>query len=674
MSHIYELNNQSNSQGNTHIDYEKELNEEQYKAVICKNKASMVIAGAGSGKTRTLTYRVAYLLENGIKPENILLLTFTNKASKEMLDRIQSLVPYDADEIWGGTFHSIGNRILRRHAKDLGLNHNFSILDTEDQKDLISSVISQSKIDTKSTKFPKPDVLSSIFSFSLNTYTKIQNVLSERFPYFEDVYEKILKLSKLYLDKKLETNSVDFDDLLYLTVKLLKENEHICQYYQSKFQYILVDEYQDTNKIQAELIDILGKRGSNIMVVGDDAQSIYSWRGANFKNIIDFPDKYPDTSIYKIETNYRSTPEILKIANASISSNTAQYKKNLSSIRESLQDAKPALVPLTEPLTQAKFIAQRILDLNDEGVDFKEMAVLYRAHFHSLEIQLELTNRGIPFKITSGLRFFEQAHIKDITAFIKLVVNLTDEISFYRIVKMIPGVGAKTAEKLWIHWKKLLNDGRDIFKMDKPFSSFMLKMPAPKKSLKTWQQIAYTFDGLIENGAYIKPDKMVKVIMDGVYNDILKSKFANYDTRKQDIQQLAYYSKQFKDIGEFLSELSLLTGVDTGVNEKAQDTNVVTLSSIHQAKGLEWHTVFLVWLTEGMFPSRRIIENDDIDALEEERRLFYVSVTRAKDELYLTYPQTWPKAWGGDMFQRPSRFLDEIPPDLIEDWQVNTRR
>ncbi len=437
------------------IDYAAELNEQQYAAVTATPGPLLVIAGAGSGKTRTLTYRVAYLLENGVDPRNILLLTFTNKAARQMLDRVANLLPMDASGLWGGTFHSIGNRMLRRHGSALGYTSGFTIMDREDQKDLLNSVVASSGIDPKEIRFPKGDVLADIFSFVVNTERPIEELLAEKFPYFLPLLEEIKAVHVRYEKRKKSTNSLDFDDLLEKTLRMLKEHEEIAAFYRRQFQFILVDEYQDTNKIQADFIDLLAAEHQNVMVVGDDAQSIYSWRGANFQNILAFPRRYPKAQVFKIELNYRSVPEILQVANAAIAANTQQFRKQLSSTRLTKQ-ARPAMVALNDGGEQALFIAQRILELRDEGIELNEIAVLYRSHYHAVELQLELSRRGIPYQITSGIRFFEQAHIKDVAAFIRFVANPRDEVAFKRMVRLLPGIGNKSAENLWKSWEESL--------------------------------------------------------------------------------------------------------------------------------------------------------------------------------------------------------------------------
>jgi DNA helicase-2/ATP-dependent DNA helicase PcrA len=668
------------------IDYAGELNEQQYAAVTAPPGPLLVIAGAGSGKTRTLTYRVAYLLENGVDPRNILLLTFTNKAARQMLDRVANLLPVDASGLWGGTFHSVGNRMLRRHGSALGYSSGFTIMDREDQKDLLNSVIAGAGIDPKEIRFPKGDVLADIFSFVVNTERPIEELLAEKFPYFLPLLEQIKDVQARYERRKKSTNSLDFDDLLEKTLRMLKEHDEIAAFYRRQFQFILVDEYQDTNKIQADFIDLLAADHQNVMVVGDDAQSIYSWRGANFQNILAFPRRYPNAQVFKIELNYRSVPEILQVANAAISANVQQFRKNLSATRLT-NSIKPAMVALNDGGEQSQFIAQRILELRDEGVELNEIAVLYRAHYHAVELQLELSRRGIPYQITSGIRFFEQAHIKDVAAFIRFVANPHDEVAFKRMVRLLPGIGGKSAENLWRAWEESLGETTPVGAgvadpgsgaaeistgMTDPGSNIgerLRPLPVGARSKKSWQQLADTLDEIAPNGQPNQPTEMIMAIVEAIYDDYAKANFSNYELRKEDLNQLAGFARQFKDIHEFLSQLALISNLDAepAVNQ-AGDTEAVNLSSVHQAKGLEFHSVFVIWLTDGMFPSARALETRE--AIEEERRLFYVAITRARDELYLTYPHMRLNAGYGDMFQRPSRFLKEIPTALVEDWNV----
>jgi DNA helicase-2/ATP-dependent DNA helicase PcrA len=670
------------------IDYGAELNEQQLAAVTAPPGPMLIIAGAGSGKTRTLTYRVAYLLENGVDARNILLLTFTNKAARQMLDRVANLLPVDAAGIWGGTFHSIGNRMLRRHGSALGYSSGFTIMDREDQKDLIATVVANSGIDPKEMRFPKADVLADIFSFVVNTERPMEELLAEKFPYFLPLLEHIKDVQTRYERKKKATNSLDFDDLLEKTLRMLVDHEHIARVYRRQFQFILVDEYQDTNKIQADFIDLLAREHQNVMVVGDDAQSIYSWRGANFQNILEFPNRYPKAQVFRIELNYRSVPEILEVANSAIAANIKQFKKNLSATRDS-KAMKPALIALNDGSEQAQFVAQRILELRDEGVELNEIAVLYRAHYHAVELQLELSRRGIPYQITSGIRFFEQAHIKDVASFIRFVANPRDEVAFKRMVRLLPGIGGKMAQNLWLGWENALNESVVAAAADRgPGSATpatetsadsvrgysigdrLLKLNVSTRSKKMWEQLAQTLDEIAPRGKPNPPSEMIVSVVEAIYDDYAKANFTNYELRREDLNQLASFARQFSDAQEFLSQLALISNVDAEPTPNAAaDKEAVNLSSVHQAKGLEFHTVFVIWLTDGMFPSSRSLETRD--AIEEERRLFYVAITRARDELYLSYPHMRLNAGFGDVFQRPSRFLKEIPNELVEDWQVS---
>jgi DNA helicase-2/ATP-dependent DNA helicase PcrA len=632
------------------IDYRAELNDQQYEAVTSGPGPALVLAGAGSGKTRTLIYRVAWLLDNGVEPQNILLLTFTNKAAREMLARVQALLPLETRAIWGGTFHSIGNRLLRRHALEVGFRPGFSIMDREDQEDLLAAVVAGSEIDTKQVRFPTAEVLGDLFSFALNTGQPLAGVIADRYRRFQPLTQQIEWVRKKYEERKRAANAMDFDDLLVKTVGLLNANPGVAEHYQRHFQFILVDEYQDTNRLQSDFIDLLAARHQSVMVVGDDAQSIYSWRGANYQNILDFPKRYPQTRIYKIEINYRSVPEILSVANSAIQGNAKQFTKTLRAERAGLE-IKPALVPLIDNNQQALFVAQRIL------------AVLYRAHYQSLEVQLALTRAGIPFFITSGLRFFEQAHIKDVAAFMKFVINPADEIAFKRMARLLPGIAIKTAERLWEQLTAIPEDRRQNF------AAWLANGKVAPKSQKSWEQLGHTLDEIAPDRQPVAPAMMIHSILEALYDDYLQSKYANYEQRRDDLLTLENFARTFQDPVEFLSQLSLMaTGSSETIAAEEDDSEKVTLSSVHQAKGLEWRAVFIIWLSDGMFPSGRSLES--VEAVEEERRLFYVAVTRAKDELYLTYPCCWPTGSIEQQIQRPSRFLKEVPSELLEEWRV----
>src|SRR5436190_3665912 len=619
------------------IDYARELNEQQHAAVTALPGPSLVIAGAGSGKTRTLTYRVAYLLEQGIPADRILLLTFTNKAAREMMRRVADLLGNELSELWGGTFHSIGVRVLRRHAELLGYRNDFTILDREDSSDLLKACIAEAKIDVKATRFPKADVVSDVISMSVNTHRTVAEVLAQEYDYFAQLTPQIEDVANRYRQRKQASNVMDFDDLLALWLKLLQEHEDVRESYQRKFQFILVDEYQDTNKLQSDLIDLLGAKHKNVMVVGDDSQSIYSWRGANFRNIIEFPKRYEGTKIYKIEVNYRSTPEILSVANAAIAANTDQFQKELTAAKKS--GNKPVLVTCGDANQQATFIAQRVLELREEGRNMNEMAVLYRSHFHALELQLELTRRNIPFSITSGIRFFEQAHIKDVAAYLKLVCNPRDELAFKRLTKLLPRIGGKRADKLWT----VFNAQRGTRSAESKGKSAMAEAlqtcasSVPKKAAAAWAQFAATIAQLEDESVRSSPAKMIRLVFDAGYEDYLRDHCTNYRLRQEDLDLLAGFSRQFTSTEEFLSQLALLSNLEAEEDRPVPTTTEqLRLSTIHQAKGLEFPVVFIIMLCDGLFPSARSIKTAE-DA-EEERRLFYVAITRAKNELYLSYP------------------------------------
>ncbi len=648
-----------------HINYRAELNDQQFAAVTAtgaddtaNSGPMLVIAGAGSGKTRTLTYRVAWLVEHGVPPGRILLLTFTNKAAKEMLRRVENLLPTDISAIWGGTFHHVGNRVLRRHAKLLGYGNDFTILDREDAKDMLDACVAEAGIDTKQERFPKGDVLAEIYSLAVNTERTIEQVLAEQYEYFSHLAGPIKTLREVYRERKLKANAMDYDDLLVNTLRLFQEQGEVAAHYREQFLHVLVDEYQDTNKIQADLIDTIARVHRNLMVVGDDAQSIYSWRGANYRNILGFPQRYPSARTFKIEVNYRSVPSILALANDAIKANIRQFAKNLTAVRSG--GAKPWLIPCPDSNQQSLFVAQRILELRDEGVPLNDVAVLYRAHYHAMELQMELTRRNIPYVITSGLRFFEQAHVKDVSCFLKVAVNPHDEMAFKRILKLLAGIGAKTADKLWEKFHPVLADGKPLL---------LTSEAIPKKAVDDWKKAAQVLNQLRR----MEPKRaaeMIEQVVEGFYASYLKVKFPNARSREEDLHQLASFAMQFETIDDFLSQLALLTNLEAEDASllASNEQEFVRLSTVHQAKGQEWRAVFVIGLCDGMFPLARSLDN--LEGEEEERRLFYVAVTRAKDELYLTYPVF--RMTGGDAggFQRPSRFLAELPKTHYQEFSI----
>jgi DNA helicase-2/ATP-dependent DNA helicase PcrA len=647
--------------------YREELNAEQFAVVTAPPGPVLVIAGAGSGKTRAITYRVAYLIEQGVAPARIMLATFTNRAAREMLKRVEQLTGGEVRRVWGGTFHRIANLILRRHAESIGYDNNYSILDAEDARDLLALCVQEAGVDTRARRFPKAEVLQDIISFATNTDQPIPDVVARRYPYFEPLTEQIKRVDVVYMERKRARNVMDYDDLLLNWKRLLMEREEIARLYSEQFEHVLVDEYQDTNKLQAELVDLLAVKHRNVMVVGDDAQSIFAWRGAEWANIYEFPKRYPDARQYRLETNYRSTPEILSVANVSIASNRKQFPKELRAVRPTLS-LPPALVPCRDADQQATFVAARVLELREEGVPLTDVAVLYRSHYHSLELQLELTRRGIPYRIRSGVRFFEQAHIKDVLAYLRLVTNPRDELAWQRVLKLIPNVGPATAARIW----------EQIAFAPDPLA-LVVAGGADNAARRgtTWAEFRALIAELAREEVRASPARQIELVLARGYEAYLAASYENADVRLEDLRQLAQYSARYNSTEEFLGELALLSTERYGAPQPLTGEDVVsggdedellTLTSVHQAKGLEWRAVFIIWAADGRFPAPRSLR--EAEGEEEERRLWYVALTRARDQLYLTYPLMSTDYNRQTVVQRPSRFITEVPPELYEIWSL----
>ncbi len=633
------------------IDYEKELNDEQLRVVFAEDGPMLIIAGAGSGKTRTLTYRVARLIEDGVDPGAVLLATFTNKAAREMLGRVERLVGVDTGNLWGGTFHHIANRILRRKSPLLGYDTNYGIADDEDATQMLNTCVVELGIDSKEDRFPKGRVLGDIISFSVNTGEALDKVVAKRYPYFAHRLEEIIDVAARYEAKKKNANLMDFDDLLANWRELLLKYPEVLREYGERFSHILVDEYQDTNLIQAQIMDLLASRHRNLMVVGDDSQSIYSFRGANYANILRFPERYRDARIFKLETNYRSTPEILHLANRSIHHNEDQFHKELRAVRR--PGGRPRLISTISTGQQAGFVAQRIVDLVLEGVPMNEIAVLYRAHYHAMELQMEMTRRGIPFEIRSGIRFFEQAHVKDVTAFMRIVANPLDEPAWKRALGLYDRIGKKTADKIW----KYISASRAP--LEDLFSDAFLKL-APKNARPGLEGFQETMRGLLDSSRERTPAVMIDTVLQSGYREVLREKYSDANSREEDLAQIAGFSERFTSLEDFLSELALLTNMqeENETGRSAYPEARVVLSTIHQAKGLEWSAVFLISCSDGMIPLARALKEPGGE--EEERRLFYVASTRAKDHLYLCYTLLGTGRGTEDCDLGPSRFIREL--------------
>ena len=644
------------------VDYDRELNEEQREVVLAGGGPILVIAGAGSGKTRTLVYRVSRLIESGTDPSRILLLTFTNKAAREMLRRVETLLTVDTRRLLGGTFHSVGNRLLRRFGVRVGLGANFSILDPEDARELLEASTSDRGIPVVERRFPKGDVLLDLYSQTINTGRPFAEVLASRTPHFVPLEAEIAGVFQRYRERKRLANACDYDDLLLLWKRLLDESPETAAQLAASYDHVLVDEYQDTNRLQGDLIDGMARVRRNVTVVGDDAQAIYSFRGASFENILGFPERYPDAKTFRLTRNYRSTPEILALANASIAHNVRQFPKELEASRQG--GAPPAVVALPDIPDQARFVAQRILEWHDEGEKLADVAVLYRAHYQALELQIELTRRGIPYEIRSGMRFFEQRHVKDVLAFLRIVVNPKDELSWKRALKIFPRVGERAASAVW----------QAIGSRADPLASFRERQGAggidlPRGAAAALQPFRALLGRLESPGIRSSPAEAIRAVVEDVYRDFARAKFPNGDARLDDLEQFAQFAQSYDSLPAFLEEVTLfheLSGEDVVAGDEEDDR--VVLSSVHQAKGLEWSRVLVMGLSEGRFPSYRSVLTDE--GLEEERRLFYVAVTRAKNEVNLVYPMLARDRYGVDVILEPSRFLVELPAEVYERWTI----
>jgi len=647
------------------IDFRALLNDEQFAAVTAEPGPLLVLAGAGSGKTRTLTYRVAYLLSKGVKPGEILLLTFTNKAAKEMLHRVQDLTGIEPGRFWGGTFHSIGNRALRMFGDAIQLPKNFTILDADESETLLKQAVeSEDKTFFKEKTNPRPGPLFSVLSLARNTQLSLADTVQRNFPQYAEIAHRFPAFAAAYDKKKREDKVADYDDLLELWLKLLTDAPDVAAYFNNRFRHILVDEYQDTNTIQAQIVDRLSTH-HRIMAVGDDAQCIYSWRGADFENIMSFPDRHEGTVIHRIETNYRSTPEILTFANGVLNAQPKgrHFDKELRAARKHGQ--KPAVIQAMDDREQAAFVLKRIQALvEEEGVSPNEIAVLYRSHFIALEMQLALTRAGVPYTITSGVKFFERQHVRDLIAVLNFVYNPANTSAWNRIAVLLPKVGEKGAAKIYAtaldHAKLMQQNFIDALATDDVSSK------VPKDAKADWPNFCASLRQVYDAMNQDTPADAVSTAIEGWYGDYMKGEYADYIDRIEELKGLIGFAGQFTQMSEFLAQIMLLNG-ETSEREIQPDTESIKLTTIHQAKGLEYDVVFLIGAAEGQFPGYRTIESGDF---EEERRLFYVAVTRAKNELYISYPRVASRPGPGGLMLQPSRFLQELPSDLYDELRI----
>ncbi|MFX1311718.1 MAG: ATP-dependent helicase [Promethearchaeota archaeon] len=645
------------------VNFEEDLNEEQFEIVNNIRGPMLVIAGAGSGKTRTIVYSVANLLLSGVKPSQVMLVTFTNKAANEMIKRVEILLGKRPKGIWAGTFHSIANRFIRKYAKMLGLKPNYIIMDETDAKALMRLSIEKADIKELDERFPTSRMAKDILSFSINCNKSIRDVILWKYSQFdsENIIKKLEQVFKIYKTKKAQDNLVDFDDLLIYWNQLLEERS-VAQLIAKNIKYVLVDEYQDTNYIQDEIIYKIVKQNpnQNFIAVGDDAQSIYAFRGANFQNILDIEKKFKNCKRYSITYNYRSVPQILDLANDSIKHNERQFKKSMRTTRN--RGILPFQVNVGDEIEQARFIANQILKLHSNGIDLNEIAILVRAASHSLRIELELRAKNIPYEVRAGVAFFERAHIKDVIAHLRIIENPYDEVSWTRIFSIIQGIGISSSTKIF----------EAISTIEHPLDALINKLFYDEK-LKGSR---ISKEGIRNTILYVKklihftsednPSEVIKNLI-SILEDHLKSKFDNWQERIEDLNQLSVYAQNFPTIRKFLENLCLnlsyLESKAVHSGDQTEEESPLILSTIHRAKGLEWHVVFIPMLCEDSFPSSRTIDNPD--TFEEERRVFYVAITRAKDQLYLISPSI-KNTYRGPQIVKISQFISELNPNVYK--------
>ena len=632
------------------MDYSKELNSAQLEAVRTLFGPVLVIAGAGSGKTRTLVYRVARLVEEGVPPERILLLTFTRKASREMLRRAAMILDASCERVSGGTFHSLAHGMLREYGHLIGYGPNFTVLDRGDTEDAINLLRAALGFSEKNRRFPKKSTLASIFSKAVNQGKNISEILEREYPHFLDYIPDIERLFAEYQRYKQEHQLMDYDDLLLNWYRILQENRAVREEVSRRFEFLMVDEYQDTNRLQADIVRLMAEGHGNVMVVGDDSQSIYAFRGANFRNILDFPKLFPEARIIKLEENYRSTQPILDLANAVIARAREKYTKCLFTRKKG--GVKPGIYRARDEADQSSFVAQRILELREEGLPLSEIAVLFRAAFHSFDLELELAKRDLPFVKYGGLKLIEAAHIKDVVAHLRILLNPYDFLSWNRVLLLLQGVGPRSAERI-IAQLRGSSDPIQTLSEIRARPSFDRSLAALAEVLQELQRLSSVEERLEKLVEYYSP------ILERVYHD-------DYPKRERDLESLIILSHKYSDLADFLTDLALEPPESSvaGLEPETEDEDHLVLSTIHSAKGLEWHTVFVISLSEGRFPSAYAAGRDE--DLEEERRLFYVAVTRARENLFLTYPVTGYVPGEGRVILKPSRFIEELPSSLFE--------
>lgn len=713
----------------------EELNEQQYAAVTAPDGPVLVLAGAGSGKTRVITYRAAFLIaERGVRPGQIMLATFTNKAARNMLARVEDVVGAAAREITGGTFHHIANLLLRRYGRLLGYDPGFTILDETDSRQVMKLCRGESGVDTSERAFPSDRLLVDLASSMVNSNLDLETLLARRFPQLMDLLSPIQKVLIDFTQRKQASNQMDFDDLLVNFWRLLAEHPQARAELAGRYRHVLVDEYQDVNHLQAAIVKALylgvdhveptvgvsparpslaeqnnesvdlappifdqseanlraggtgvtardssmqaqdagdearatTPAGRGLFVVGDDAQSIYSFRGADYENIRSFPYAFEGATVCKLEVNYRSTPEILNLANAILHEGDPVFRKELRPVRPSI-NVKPLLLACRDGHEQAEFVAEQLLKLReDEDLEWKQLAVLYRAHSNRLETELELTKRGIPFVVRGGLRFFEQAHIKDLVSYLVLLSNSRDELAWNRVLLMTQRVGPRTAALVLTRLRRVSQDETPLGKFINNGVIDEVKGQA-KPQLRGLQDFLKTLNHASEGG--IPPTDLIGMVVEGRYKEYMELSYDNWRQRLEDIEQLQLFASRFSTLPALLSEVGLASGYSGaelgGASEYDREEGAVTLSTVHQAKGLEWRAVILISVSDDVIPHRMSLS--DPLGEDEERRLLYVAVTRAEEILFLSYPVMTETRDFQRLVNRPSRFISSLPKETYDE-------
>lgn len=684
-------------EGSPPVDFSGDLNAEQLAAVTAPRGPALVLAGAGSGKTRTLTYRVAWLLAQGARPWDILLLTFTNKSAKEMLERVEDLTGVPRGQFWGGTFHSIGMRIIRRNAAAAGRTPDFTILDAKEADQLMTEVVTaRDGAFIKDKSNPKAAVILDAVSHARNTLRPLAEVAEERLGWMKGGTEKILGFAEDYAKAKAGRNLCDFDDLLELWLRVLENDPAALEAYRRRFAHILVDEFQDTNRLQMRILDLLASE-HQIMAVGDDAQCIYTWRGADWENIVSFPRRHPGTVIHHIQTNYRSTPEILDFANEALRHRPTQegFERELRAVRP--PGPRPFVYDVSDTLQQARLIGRRIGALHREGVSLRDIHVLYRAHYQSLELQMELNALGIPFVITSGHKFFDLIHVKDLLAHLRVVHNPADRVAWSRLLCLLPKVGPvgagkihaaaeETAGRTGRHIVRCLRDPAVLRKVGEAAKDDFTDLAVTLEDLLDGTEAARgqapapdparpeadLFEERKVTGGQVvarTPAESVRLAIEGWYGGHMRTLFPDWREREEDLQGLIGFASRFDDIGDMVAQVTLLNG-ETSDKSPEPDEEMLRLTTIHQSKGLEFPVVFLLGVADGLLPLQRAVDDGDV---EEERRLFYVACTRAMDQLHLVCPRF---STAGDGFRPLERcqFLEQMDPSVYERIDYTQRR